>query len=319
MLVARVDSMLSTYILTKYKIDIFVIMNTTNNQSILSQLGTLLFLVVLFTLLGQGITFLILKIGGINLGQEMINDLGGARERQLVRFGTAIGHIISFTISSLVFLYIFHRDTYSKYLRSDIIPKNSSVLICLILLLVSYPLVIKFSAWNMAIPLPDWAIMSSEATSDLLKGILNMEGIGELIMAIFLVGITPAIGEELLYRGIVQNKLIKATGNEHIGIFIASFLFSLNHLQLERLLPFMLLGLVLGYSYHYTKSFWVPVILHFINNSFQVMSLYGSKDIIAELDMNQTPEIPIAALIISIFATFGLIFYLKKKSQREYV
>ncbi|MDG2448634.1 MAG: CPBP family intramembrane metalloprotease [Saprospiraceae bacterium] len=290
-------------------------MNSNNQQSVLSQLGTLLFLVVLFTLLGQGLTFLLLKMGGMTVGPEMLENLEGSNQRQWIRLATAIGHIISFTLSSLLFLYLFHRSTYSKFLKSNVIPQNGLLWMCLILLIVAYPIVIKLSEWNMLLPLPDWAVNSSEHTEALLKGILQMDGISELLMSIFLVGITPAIGEELLYRGIVQNKFIKHTGNEHIGIFIASFLFSLNHLQLERLLPFMMLGLVLGYSYHYTKSFWVPVLLHFINNSFQVVALYGNQDMISELDLNNPPQLPIYGLILSIFATLAIIIYLKKKAS----
>ena len=292
---------------------------SSSDKGILYQLGTLLFLVMLFTLLGQGITFLIIKMGGLEAGADMLSELDGATDRQVIRLATAIGHIISFTVSAIVFLYMYHRERYRRYLRSDILPKSGTMWLTFFLLIAAYPIVIKLSEWNMLIPLPEWAVLSSDSTEKLLKGILNMESYPELLMSLFLVGVTPAIGEELLYRGIVQNKLIKYFDNEHLGIFTASFLFSLNHLQLERLLPFIMLGLVLGYAYHYTRSFWVPVILHFVNNSFQVMALYGSKDLISEIDMNDPPKIPNLVVILSIFITLGIIYYLRgNASENQY-
>ena len=283
------------------------------HPSILHQLGTLLFLVVMFTLIGQGITFLMLKMGGIAMDPEMMESLQSKGDRQLLRISASVGHIVSFTVSSLIFLYLYHRTNYLRFLRA-FTPSNKNLWMSFILLIIAYPIVIKLSEWNMLIPLPEWAIQSSEQTENLIKGILKMSDWSELLFSLFLVGITPAIGEELLYRGIVQNKLIKLSGNEHIGIWIASFLFSLNHLQLERLLPFMMLGLILGYSYHYTKSFWVPVILHFINNSFQVMAVYGSQDLISEIDMNNPPLLPLWAFVLSIFATLFIILFLKKQA-----
>ena len=40
------------------------------------------------------------------------------------------------------------------------------------------------------------------------------------------VAIVPAIGEELLFRGVLQQLFIKWTGKIHVGIFVSSFLFS---------------------------------------------------------------------------------------------
>ena len=287
------------------------------SKDLFSQLIAILLLVTAFTIIGQVITMGIMKVAGLDMGPEMFSQLESSGQRQITRLAITAGHIISFTLSSIVFLYIYHRNDYSKFLKIDSIPRTTILYLSFFLLLLSYPIVGKLAEYNLSLPLPEWMISSSDSAQDLLKGILKMNGISELIMSIVLVGITPAIGEELLYRGIIQRKVQKIVNNDHAGILIASLLFSLNHFQFDRFLPFAMLGLILGYAYHYSKNLWVPIILHFINNSFQVMILYGMRDEMEELDFTTVPDIPIVALYMSILATLGLFILMKRFSEKE--
>ena len=274
------------------------------------QLLLLLMIFIVCLAVGQGISFILFK--SIGLYPDQVADLPTVWERQIVRLSAILGHLTSFTVSSLLFLWLFHRSEIGTFLKTDELPSISVLIQCVILLFVAYPIVIQVTQWNMAIPLPEWAKVSSDASQNLLKGILNMNGVGELATTLFLVGIVPAIGEELLFRGIIQNKLTKLM-NTHLAIFIASLLFSLTHMQLERFLPFLVLGLILGYSYHYTRNFWVPVIMHFLNNSFQVVGLYSNREMIENIDLNDVPELPLASVIFSIIATLGILTFLRNK------
>jgi membrane protease YdiL (CAAX protease family) len=288
------------------------------SQGLYSQLVTLLVMVIIFTIIGQGVSYGLLNLAGLEMGPDLFKILNTVGERQITRMALSIGHLISFTLSGGIFLYIFHRNNYPRFLRIDSIPRNSFLYLCFFLLLFSYPLVGKIGEFNLSVPLPDWMQSSSSSAQDILKGILKMDSVGELIMSLFLVGVTPAIGEELLYRGIIQPKLQKITDNAHWGVIFAALLFSLNHFQFDRFLPFAMLGLILGYSYHYSRNLWVPIILHFINNSFQVIMLYGMKDQMEEIDFTQIPDIPDLALYISILATFGLFILLKWLSEKVF-
>lgn len=78
-------------------------------------------------------------------------------------------------------------------------------------------------------------------------------------------------------------------------------------MQAERLLPLMFLGLLLGYSYHYTKSLWVPIVLHFLNNTMQVTALYISG-MNGKPDIDEVPELPIIAVVISFLITLGIAY-----------
>ena len=135
-----------------------------------------------------------------------------------------------------------------------------------LVILCSYPLVAYLTELNMAIPIPEWARSGQENAYMLLNSVLDMDNILDLFLSLILVCIMPALGEEFIFRGILQNKLVSIISNPHIGIIIASILFGLTHMQLERLIPLSFLGLLLGYTYHYTGSIIAPVVLHFLNN-----------------------------------------------------
>ena len=293
-------------------------MNLHPEKSIITEIAVLVVLVILCSLLGQGMSYLLLKIGGLNFGPSMINDVDTVGERQLTRFALMLGHFVSFLLASIIFLYVFHRKDFAEFLKIRRFPDWRFVLICFFFLVVSYPVVGKLSEWNMSLSLPDWMSSSSEAAQELLGSILHMQSVPELLVSVLLVGILPAIGEEVLYRGIIQNKLKALWSNDHFAILAASLLFSLNHFQFDRFLPFAFLGLVLGYSYHYSRSLWVPIVLHFFNNSAQVFIIYGMGDSFENVDFGQVPDIPGAVVYVSIFAFIGLFFLLKLHSEKAH-
>ena len=78
--------------------------------------------------------------------------------------------------------------------------------------------------------------------------------------------ILPAIGEELLFRGVFQRLLTEWTRNIHWGIILAALLFSFFHFEFYGFLPRFLLGVFFGYLFVWTSSIWVPILAHFTNN-----------------------------------------------------
>ena len=81
-----------------------------------------------------------------------------------------------------------------------------------------------------------------------------------------------ALGEELLFRGLVQRDLIKALGWKQ-GIILTSLLFAVMHLtwrSIPELVFVFFVGLLLGYVYYKTKSLVAPIVMHGIGNVFLV-------------------------------------------------
>jgi len=92
-----------------------------------------------------------------------------------------------------------------------------------------------------------------------------------LLMLIVLVGLLPAIFEELFFRGLLQQLISKMFSNVWIPIIITSIIFSIFHFEFYSFLPRVLLGILLGVAFSATGKVWLPMVLHFINNLSSIL------------------------------------------------
>jgi len=84
---------------------------------------------------------------------------------------------------------------------------------------------------------------------------------------VYMVGFV-GLGEELLFRGLVQRDLTKALGWKW-GVILASLMFAVMHLtwrSVPELVFVFFAGLVFGYLYYRTKSLVMPIVTHGIGN-----------------------------------------------------
>jgi membrane protease YdiL (CAAX protease family) len=131
---------------------------------------------------------------------------------------------------------------------------------------------------GLAMVLPIWLIASATQTlafsfsppareelSALLRGLIG----GPFATLLFALAITPAIAEELLFRGLIGRGLINRWGPVW-GVAGTSVLFGLAHWNLGQSLGVIPIGLALHFAYLVTGSLWLPIILHALNNSVAV-------------------------------------------------
>ncbi len=107
-----------------------------------------------------------------------------------------------------------------------------------------------------------------------VMAIANMRGFADYLITLVLIALLPAIAEELLFRSCLQPVMIGLTRHVFAGILISSILFSLMHFEYYGFLTRMFLGMLLGYIYYYSKSFWLNALAHFINNAIGVTQMY---------------------------------------------
>lgn len=162
-----------------------------------------------------------------------------------------------------------------------------------------------------------WMRLKEDETSMLTNALLSRPSIGALIINIFMVGILAAVGEELLFRGCLQNIFIKWMGNSHLAIWLAAIIFSAIHLQFYGFLPRMLIGALCGYLYFLGKSIWFPITAHFINNASAIIIAFYLTKTGKPLDyfaysMDQWP-----LFIISFLGGTGFLFFLKKYFRKS--
>jgi len=141
--------------------------------------------------------------------------------------------------------------------------------------------------------------------------------ISGLALNIIMVGVIPAIGEELFFRGVLQKNLIKITNNAHLGIIISAFIFSAVHMQFYGFLPRMLLGMVLGYVFFWSGSIWASIAVHFIYNTMAVIGyylVYVGKLSKETLEAGSTSSNLMPYTVMSTFLFFYACYVFYKKS-----
>ena len=117
---------------------------------------------------------------------------------------------------------------------------------------------------------------------------------GFLIPLALMIGATPAICEELLFRGYVQTRLTRAF-NPAAGIFIASFLFAIFHMDFVHVIAVFPLGLFLGFVTWRSGSLFPGMIGHFVNNVISVVAV-----VLAPEDNLDSLAVPIAIVSLLI-------------------
>jgi uncharacterized protein len=160
---------------------------------------------------------------------------------------------------------------------------------------------------------------SEDQMGELTKMLTTFTSFFKLIMAILVIGVIAGIGEELIFRGLVQRKIWLGTGNIHVAIWLSAAIFSAIHFQFYGFLPRLFLGALFGYLYYWSGNLWVPIFAHIFNNSFAVivMSLINIKKI--DADLEKMDNIPLPAVAASFILTLSLLFYYKKLNTSQII
>ncbi|MBV6645979.1 MAG: CPBP family intramembrane metalloprotease [Cyclobacteriaceae bacterium] len=152
---------------------------------------------------------------------------------------------------------------------------------------------------------------------DKLEGITmyitDFQSIWQFLFGLVVIAVFPAIGEELLFRGVLQNLFRKTFSNPHVAIWLSAFLFGAFHLQFYGVLPRMMLGVLFGYFYYWSGHLWLAMLAHFINNGFTLVAVYLSNRNIVDYEINDMNAQPpfISVLFFFVIGTITLITFYK--------
>lgn len=194
--------------------------------------------------------------------------------RNFMRAVMFINHFFSFILPSLITGWVVYKTQILKGFRLTKFPLLPVVGLGIVWLMVSIPLVQYAYQVNKMIPLPDWMMDMENSTGNILEAIISKESFYEVIINVLLIAVIPAIGEELMFRGLIQQQIGRILKNEHLTVWISAAFFSAIHMQFQGFFARMILGALLGYLLIWSRSLWVPMIIHFLNNGIQVLALY---------------------------------------------
>jgi membrane protease YdiL (CAAX protease family) len=139
--------------------------------------------------------------------------------------------------------------------------------------------------------------------------LLDMQELRELPICLFLIAVMPAVIEELLFRGALQNIFKGITGSTTRAIFLQAFVFATLHFSFYELPSIFMLGIALGYLRSASGSTVYGMVAHFVFNGTSVVLHYLSQQHFRETGVSGAFDtiqsgyvIPLLALIPFIYA-----------------
>ena len=229
----------------------------------------------------------------------------------------------AFIVAPLLYLHVFTQQrvqTLFQWNQRYTIPLLLTLGLVLVFMVVNTWLI----QWNTVITFPHWLktfeIWAQEKEAALQKIttlFTTFRSLEELGGAIVVIGVIPAVGEELLFRGLVQKICHELTDNIHLAIGISAFIFSAIHLQFYGFLPRFLLGALFGYIYWWTKDLLFPIIAHFFNNVFTLITLFLCQRELIEQDIVtlHAPSTPVFIFCVVMVITLATLFRHQKKNR----
>jgi membrane protease YdiL (CAAX protease family) len=185
---------------------------------------------------------------------------------------------------------------------------------------VTFPISISpLAEWNLNLKFPEflskfeeWALNEEERLAKLTEAITDFKSVPDMLLGMVIIGLLPAIGEELVFRGMIQNELWRGTNNPHLAIWISAAIFSAIHIQFYGFVPRLLLGAMFGYLYYWSGSLLIPILSHFFNNAFAVLMVYLNQIEVVTIDIESGESAPWSIVSIGLIITVGLLYYLWK-------
>ncbi len=288
--------------------------NNTATQSIFTRFVLILFLAMLGSVVAGVLVQGLGQMMGMDYMETARNLEANApnNEKRFIKTALCISHFCTFILPSIIFFNIVYKKSWSTDMQLNAFPKLSTSLQGGLLLVAAFPIVQLVFTLNKQLPLPQWAIDQENLINQTIENLLIVNGPTELFFNLFTIALLPAIGEELLFRGILQQNLEKGIKNPHLAIWATALIFSFIHFQFQGFLPRVLLGGLLGYLFVWTRNLWIPIIAHFIYNAGQVLLQYFHQQGALGFDLNEIEVVPKWLVGISLMSAGLLVSFLYK-------
>ena len=242
-----------------------------SNSSTLFQLGILLYFVLIGVLLNSLFGYAITIISGILTGvkPDSYYDL----PFYALQISQLFSDILIFILPAIFTAYLCSkRPTEFLYIKRNI---NIKIIILSIVMLflispiisITSDLCSKIQLLEHIPALAEFVEKTDYRAAKLTEKILSEKGVIPSISTFFIVCLMAGISEELLFRGAIFQIVSKKIKNPHIAIWLVALIFSIIHFQFSGFVPRLFLGAFLGYLLFWTRNVWVPVIVHFFNNT----------------------------------------------------
>lgn len=277
---------------------------------------------VLFTSIASG---LVMGLFGLDLSLWTGGTPAGPHTVQALRLFQALTAIGTFLVPAWAAAFLFSERSV-EYTGLYGKPAIRGVVVLFLLFFSGIPFINWMAQVNSQLHLPgflaqleEWMVAAEQQAAKLTELLISGTSVADLFWNLMVIAVLPALGEELLFRGIIQRQFIELSGNKNAGVLLTAFLFSALHMQFFGFLPRFVLGLVLGYVFLWSGSLWLPMLAHFFNNGLVVVMTWifargGAEFNHDTLGISEGQE---ALLAVSVFLSLAGIWVFRRLYPAE--
>ena len=279
-------------------------------------------LIIIGLLIGTGIAMLaIMVLNGakVPLNEALSMQSGGLRNLVAAQM---ISQLFTFIFPPLCFSYLMTGSLFGYFLSQDNRNLKKYLLGFAIVFLAGFFLQFLIIDKETFV-FPSWlkwleasSMNTQTAYDSFVKQLTGIKGVFHFSIIFIMIAVLPAIGEELLFRGVIQKSIASWSKTEWPAILISGTLFGMMHMEFFNFFALCFMGFVLGALYSMTKNIWLTIFLHFMNNAISFISLYFYQN--GTIKFNPEEKLPFyIPLVAGIAMMFLLYLFYKKKFDIE--
>ncbi|HKK76496.1 MAG TPA: type II CAAX endopeptidase family protein [Saprospiraceae bacterium] len=282
----------------------------------------LILAILLGAMIGSGLALFAGSLFGFS-PMEGLGDVGtdpSLNQRNYLRIANGLSHLFTFTVAALAFASYFYGAPFWQKLGFRRPVRSANAGLGILIMMVSFPFIQLLYYLNRQLPLPDALTQMEASAENMLQAVLTMNSPWELLLNLVVVALLPAVGEELIFRGLLQKRLERYFQKGYLAVWVTALIFSAIHLQFEGFLPRMFLGAVLGYLFYWSRNLWIPIFAHFIFNGMQVVGQYFYAEEMEKLELAESLAPNWALALFSLAGVLALSYYfigLNRQTDKE--
>lgn len=239
----------------------------------------------------------------------------GNVEKQLWMQG--LSQLLMFLFPAWLFAFLFYGKP-MQYFNVDVKGKSwMSALVGVVVMLLLLPGIDVLTRWNdgwhfsgsIGAQLEEALRAVTAMSEDIIESFVMRDGFRCFLENLLIIALVPAICEEVLFRGAVQQVLQKwFKGNAHWAIVVTAIIFSMAHGDIFGFVPRFFMGVVLGYLFYYSGSLIVNICAHFVNNALIVVLYYMYNGGVIGFKPDEIPSVGWVWTVLCTLAA-GLLMY----------
>lgn len=270
-----------------------------------------------------GLASLLPLLGKLNLKDLSGGSAAGIMDKLLVpenatalRWMQFISTLFLFFLPPFLYALVCHKKPF-VHLGFNYTVNVKQVFVIVLIMFAGLPLVGALQELTTMLPWSKATLQhfkeAEEAYDKQVMVIARMDNFLDYLISIIMIAFLPAVFEETLFRGGLQNLLSRWFKLPIVAIIITSIIFSAVHGSYLGFLSRFALGFVLGWVYYRTGNIWLNIIGHFVNNAFAITILYISTKPGGKPDPSKIDDhFPLWIGLAGLAAVYGLFLFFEK-------